>query len=242
MLSLNQQLNPQRPRASHDRTFAPGEKVIARHLGEIGWGLFAAVDFAAGETILWLNPKDSRGRFAAWHTTYNQTPSEFGILMVPGFYWLPDETHPFCYINHSCDENCGFIHWGRIEDQGLRIVAYRSIRQGEQFFLDYALMTAHYEIGLDNRMWNITPCLCGSPTCRHQVAAFSTLPPSHQVAAALPNGPVAGRVLAHLIPSLPHVRDALRLHAPSLYMDYLEALQSQIACASSLYCAYGADS
>lgn len=242
MLSLNQELNPQRPRANHDRTFNANEKIIARHLGEIGWGLFAAVDFAVGETILWLNPKDSRGRFAAWNTAYNQAPSEFGILMVPGFYWLPDETHPFCYFNHACEENCGFTDWGRIEDQGVRIVAYRSIRQGEQLFLDYALMTTDYERGLDNRIWNITPCLCGSPTCRKKIAALANLSPSQQIAAALPNRPVGGRVLAHLLPTLPNVINALRQQAPDQYAAYLEALQSQIAYAGSLYFAYGADS
>lgn len=240
MLSLNRDINPQRPRLAHERTFGPDEKVIARHLGEIGWGIFATADFEAGETIIWLNPADPRGKFAPWHAVCDSLSSEFGYIMVPGFYWLPDETHPFCYFNHSCEQNCGFTNWGRIEDQGVRIIAYRSIRQGEQLTLDYALFTSIYETGMDGQVWSITPCLCGSPNCRGTIAALERLPLADQVSAVLPKNSITGRVLAHMLPNLPTPLAALHAQAPDQVAEYLEALQSQIAYTGRLYSSYKA--
>ena len=64
------------------------------------------------------------------------------------------------YINHSCKPNCVAVE-GYDDNDALTVEvrAKRSIRFGEELFLDYALVVHPDDVGTYQ-------CLCGERTCR----------------------------------------------------------------------------
>ncbi|MEM8678035.1 MAG: SET domain-containing protein-lysine N-methyltransferase [Planctomycetota bacterium] len=68
---------------------------------------------------------------------------------------------PFCYLNHSCEPNCEFIHSDDddvadiLEARRLYIIALRDIEAGEQLTIDYGWAAP-----------SAIRCLCGAPNCR----------------------------------------------------------------------------
>ncbi len=216
--------------------FVHEENVLARFVGDIGWGLFAETDFEVGDSILWLDVlNDPRGKIEHWHNSFGDGFVDRSYTIVPGFGWGTNDAHPFWYINHSCSANCGFKDWGRIQESGVPIVAYRRIARGEQIMLNYGLFTTAYDGGPDGRTWTMNPCLCGMPDCKGFAVGFDRMPPELQMQELLPDGPVTGRALAHILPSVPAALSALRLAAPSLFQQYLDVLQEQLATSNALY-------
>lgn len=211
--------------------------VMARHLGQIGWGLFAQTDFAAGEVIVWLEPRhDPRVKLITAPHAY-ATNDEYGYFISPHVFCTATETHPFRYLNHSCTANVGLRNWGRIEADGVAIVAHREIVRGEQLTLDYATISTVYDNSLSGIVWFMSPCLCGSPACRCAIHSFHQLPLQEQLRAVLPSDAVSGKVLAHLLPQLEPVVTALREASPSLYREYLEALHDQVGFSNTMIAA-----
>lgn len=124
-------------------------------------GVFAAHDFATGETVLVLD--DSRvvdeahplrpelGEYA-YHCDY----LEGGKVVLQGY--------PERHVNSSCDPNA---YARRSGDEGV-VVARRPIKAGEEINCDY-IIDCHGGI-----VWN---CNCGSPRCRRVVpSSFFELP------------------------------------------------------------------
>jgi hypothetical protein len=131
-----------------------------------GVGVFAARDFAEGETVLLMD--DSRvvdaehplrpglGEFER-HCDY----LEGGKVILQKF--------PERHINSSCDPNA----YARRDARGSRVVARRHIRPGEEITYDY-IIDCH-----GGEVWE---CRCGSARCRGIiVSSFFELPLAWQL-------------------------------------------------------------
>ena len=140
--------------------------VYVSESGIHGLGVFAAREFAAGETVLALD--DSRvvdeehplrpelGEYAH-HCDY----LEGGKVVLQGY--------PERHVNSSCDPNA----YARRSAGGGVVVARRAIRAGEEITCDY-IIDCHGGI-----VWR---CDCGSPRCRRVVpSSFFELPVEAQL-------------------------------------------------------------
>ena len=87
----------------------------------------------------------------------------YTLQIGPGTYI--DLGEPGRYANHSCDPNAGVEGTG---PHGLKLVAIRPIRRGEEVCFDYSTT-------MDEDHWTM-PCRCGNPECRGIVADFKELP------------------------------------------------------------------
>ncbi|MFH1425808.1 MAG: SET domain-containing protein-lysine N-methyltransferase [Candidatus Kerfeldbacteria bacterium] len=68
-------------------------------------------------------------------------------------------THPYVYMNHSCNPNV-FIKHETIARS--KFYAMRDIKKGEQFTYDYGVNAMDQ---IDKELWK-TKCKCGSKNCR----------------------------------------------------------------------------
>ena len=140
--------------------------VYVAESGIHGVGVFAARDFAAGETLIRMD--DSRvvdeehplrpelGEFAH-HCDY----LEGGMVILQGY--------PERHVNSSCDPNA----YARRSAGESVVVARRAIRAGEEITSDY-IIDCHGGL-----VWQ---CNCGSPRCRRVVpSSFFELPVEAQL-------------------------------------------------------------
>jgi hypothetical protein len=131
-----------------------------------GLGVFAARDFAAGETLLRMD--DSRvvdaehplrpelGEYAH-HCDYLAG----GLVVLQGY--------PERHVNSSCDPNA----YARRGGGESLVVARRAVRAGEEITCDY-IIDCH-----GGEVWR---CACGSPRCRGVVpSSFFELPVEAQL-------------------------------------------------------------
>jgi hypothetical protein len=122
---------------------------------DLGRGLFAGQDFAAGEVILkFTGPTISLADALA------KEDEQSNALQIGDRLYIDLES-PGVFGNHSCDPNAGIM-----EDRVL--VALRLISRGEEIRYDYS--TTMWE-----EMWTM-PCQCGSSRCRSVVRDFPELP------------------------------------------------------------------
>ena len=130
-----------------------------------GVGVFAARDFAAGETLMALD--DSRVvdaehplRPELGEYEYHCDYLEGGKVVLQGF--------PERHVNSSCDPNAYARRGG---GEGV-VVARRDIKAGEEITCDY-IIDCH-----GGEVWQ---CNCGSALCRRTiVSSFFELPPEWQ--------------------------------------------------------------
>lgn len=122
---------------------------------DVGCGVFANRDIAAGETILRFS-----GPVIDFAETRRRGPKECMAMQIGPDRYL-DTRPPGVFVNHSCDPNAGIR-------EDVRLVALRLIRRGEEIRFDYS--TTMEEQSFTMR------CLCGAPECRGTVADFSLLP------------------------------------------------------------------
>jgi SET domain-containing protein len=135
--------------------------VYVKESGIHGRGIFAAREFAAGETVLVLD--DSRVvdaehplRPELGEYEYHCDYLEGGKVVLQGF--------PERHVNSSCDPNTYALRRGGEN----RVIARRAIRAGEEITSDY-IIDCHGGI-----VWQ---CNCGSPRCRKIVpSSFFELP------------------------------------------------------------------
>lgn len=133
-----------------------GETGLYLDRTQVGWGVFAAKSFAAGEHIL---------TFAGPEISLRQTLELGRWSMYPiqiGEDRYIDCRPPAAFLNHSCEPN------GAVKDT-VRLVAGRAIQPGEEITMDYSTtMSGDCETGMT--------CLCGSPRCRKVITNFEDLP------------------------------------------------------------------
>lgn len=140
--------------------------VIVAVSGIHGLGVFAARDFAAGETVLVMDDsrvvdedhplRPERGEFD-YHCDY----LEGGKVIL--------QQSPERHINSSCDPNV----YARRSGTTSRVVARRGIRAGEEITYDY-IVDCH-----GGEVWQ---CRCGSRRCRGTiVSSFFELPLELQI-------------------------------------------------------------
>ena len=135
--------------------------VYVSESGIHGVGVFAARDFAAGETVLVLD--DSRVvdeehplRPELGEYEYHCDYLEGGKVVLQGY--------PERHVNSSCDPNA----YARRRGGESVVVARRAIGAGEEITCDY-IIDCHGGI-----VWR---CNCGSPRCRRVVpSSFFELP------------------------------------------------------------------
>ena len=68
---------------------------------------------------------------------------------------------PGCYVNHSCDPNCGIRN-------STTLVAMRPIHPGEEITFDYAMTEQQLSMPFE--------CVCETPTCRGRIGGYVELP------------------------------------------------------------------
>jgi hypothetical protein len=126
------------------------------------YGLFALQPIPAGTNVIIMGGKIVSGKFLPKLDKRNQQMS----LQIDNDKWLiPNQVlsygiAPFtyetaCYINHSCDPNCGM-------EDATRIVTMRDIGTNEQITIDYA-MVRNGTLVLDV---DVFACFCNSGSCR----------------------------------------------------------------------------
>jgi hypothetical protein len=215
-------------RASDQKLLSTKSKVVAKYIGEIGWGLFAEAGFAPGDPICWLKMgKTVSSWLLPWADSFGQY-FERSFTVVPDFAWCPSCEHPFWYINHSCQANSGFVNWGRPIHGSIPIIAYRRIVRGQQITMDYSLMTASYDGSPDGKPWSMTPCLCGESDCRGTITGFNRLPFDVQREAIRADAEFPGLVLAHILMDMPALVRILQQASPLAYLQYLDVLHRQV--------------
>jgi SET domain-containing protein len=121
-----------------------------------------------------ISPKSGRGLFAAefikkdeWIAEWSGEPvyeielSKFPadrhsncVQIGPDTYLVPTTLTDGDFVNHSCEPNSG------VQDLAT-LVALRDIMPGEEITYDYAMT--------DTSAYDEFTCLCGTPSCRHQI-------------------------------------------------------------------------
>ncbi|HYG33741.1 MAG TPA: SET domain-containing protein-lysine N-methyltransferase [Clostridia bacterium] len=122
---------------------------------DVGLGVFANQDLAAGEFILKIE-----GPIIDFAETKRRGPRECMAIQI-GYDRYIDTQAPGVFVNHSCDPNAGI-------QQDKNLVALRGIRKGQEIRYDYSTTMEEQSFTM--------PCLCGAPGCRRIVRDFSTLP------------------------------------------------------------------
>lgn len=122
---------------------------------KFGKGLFANREFKVGKVLFTFT-----GEIIHFTDTISLGDKEsYPIQIDKSKYLNPDE--PWCFINHSCDPNCGI-------NSNLELVAIKDIKVGDEIYFDYS--TSMLE-----RHWQME-CLCEAPNCRQVVKDFDLLP------------------------------------------------------------------
>jgi len=127
------------------------------HLGK---AVFAAVGFAAGDTII----RFSGARIAADRVPGGVAGQQDRYVQIAAREFLGPSGRVDDLINHSCAPNSGL----RFTSDGPILVALRAIPPGEEIAWDYSTTLA----GGD---WAMS-CACGSDACRGTIGDFADLP------------------------------------------------------------------
>jgi hypothetical protein len=133
---------------------------VKTDLSKFGKGLFSTYNFKKDEVIF---------KFTGYKMHFEDTillgdKECYPIQVGKDLYIYADE--PFCFINHSCEPNCGI-------NEHLELIALEDIKIDEELFFDYS--TTMLE-----RRWQMN-CLCNSPFCRNLIQDFDLLPEQTQL-------------------------------------------------------------
>lgn len=137
--------------------FRRARSLVVVRPSRIGDGVFATCRFAEGAEL----------------TSFAAPRFRFGRHTVP----LEGGTSPRTFtracglgdfVNHSCDPNAGL----RYTDEGVTLVAIRTIVSGDEVSWDYSTALAHVSEQLI--------CECGAANCRGVIGSFSSLPAERQ--------------------------------------------------------------
>jgi SET domain-containing protein len=127
--------------------------------GKFGKGAFAKAPFHAPETIMeFSGPRLTRSELPKPYEEHDDRYVQIDTDMYMGPSGDLDD-----FVNHSCDPNAGLI----IEKDGVRLVAIRDIRVGEEIMWDYSTT-------MDEDDWEME-CHCKSPLCRKRIRDFKHL-------------------------------------------------------------------
>lgn len=149
-----------------------------------GFGVFANVPFAAGETIHVMSGKNISFVGAGIRVIRGQLTIDNPLNIGKYRYRLLDD--PSVRFNHNCDPNAGL----RKEAE---MFAYRDIAAGEEITFDYSLTVLPTPFTARWRM----PCGCGAPSCRGTVTDIRGVP-SERIAELQRRGALQDFVLAWL--------------------------------------------
>lgn len=126
---------------------------------DLGRGLFAGCDFAAGEKILEL-----LGPIITFADTVAMGEKEPNPLQIEKDTYI-DLQEPAVFINHSCEPSTGIVDC-RV------LVALRDIKTGDEIRFDYSTT-------MEENHWTMK-CRCGVASCRGVVEDFRRLHPATQ--------------------------------------------------------------
>lgn len=129
---------------------------VEEGISRFGKGLFSTMSFRPGNVISVIS-----GSPMTFLDTIHLGEQEcYPIQIGRDNYLYTDE--PLCFINHSCEPNCGI-------NDSQELVAIAAIEPGEELFFDYS--TTMFE-----RHWEMN-CQCGTASCRGVIKDFDSLPP-----------------------------------------------------------------
>lgn len=136
-------------------------RIVARRSPIHGNGVFAAVDIAAGTTLI-----EYRGTLLTHAQADKRYPGNADtghtfLFTLNDRYVLDanDGGNIARWINHSCDPNCE-----PLEDEGrIFIHALRNIPAGEELSFDYGLVI---DMRYTPKLKAEYPCWCGTAACR----------------------------------------------------------------------------
>jgi hypothetical protein len=114
--------------------------------GAQGRGLFLTATARRGEVLFQVTGRERRD---VYDKRMGVGRTWFGL--GTGVWVAPARENPGRFLNHSCEPN---VRLG----PGLRVIATRALRPGEQVVVDYATTE-------EDPFWSMT-CRCGSTRCR----------------------------------------------------------------------------
>jgi uncharacterized protein len=149
---------------------AANPPLVVRPSQIAGSGLFAARDFAAGDTIILVWGKICR---KINHTAVDALsfPDWIGVAET---VWIDTEGLGR-FLNHSCDPNSFLSSYREYEEAGdaigeYTLLALRDIKAGEEVSMDYSWTEC------DDR-WGMS-CSCNASTCRSTIGPVQSLAPT----------------------------------------------------------------
>lgn len=157
-------------------------KVKLFNTKKYGKGVFAIAPIRKGEVIAVFDGKIYEDDFESWtEDLYNHT------IQIAKATWQ-DSKGLARYINHSCEPNCGI-------KKLTKVVAMRSIAQGEEITWDY-------EMTEKNLYWKMR-CRCGHFSCRKIIGNYANMPKSVRKK-------YAGYISDWLLPAKKYLRQRLK--------------------------------
>ncbi len=134
------------------------KKIRIAETENMGKGLFAKEHISKGEIIY-----DGEGGKVYEAESCNKLPptQRDHAMQFAEHQWI-DTKGLECYINHSCEPNCGIK--GKFQ-----VVAMRDIEKGEQLTYDYEMT--------EDSDWRMH-CKCKTKSCRTLIGAFRNMPES----------------------------------------------------------------
>jgi len=140
--------------------------VEVRPSGVHGCGAFAARDLPVGATLgSYAGRRYTEEEAAAieWDSTLTYLFSLSDGTLIDGAQGGNATRH----LNHACDPNCEAIELRLDNDSiDLRIQTTRSVRAGDELFIDYALAVG------DDELPSAFPCHCRAANCRGTLLAL----------------------------------------------------------------------
>ena len=128
---------------------------IVLDVKNIGKGLFANKNFKEGELITEIDLSGLKSYSSEEIKVHPQ--NEHADYVGRGRYVI--SSHPYAYMNHSCDPNVLVKHETIARS---KYYAMRDIKKGEQLTYDYGVNAMDQ---IDKELWRIK-CKCGSKNCR----------------------------------------------------------------------------
>jgi hypothetical protein len=151
--------------------------------------------------------------------------------VAPGWYFCPNDGHPFWYLNHSCKPNVAYRNWASYENgSAVPLVALQEIHVDDEVVIDYSTMTTYNDGEEEDAPWTMK-CLCGASNCRRLLKDFFHLPRTLQMDMLLMRAPVCGIVPAFILNESQMLVDELRRRAPEMFEGYQSVLAMQFALA-----------
>jgi len=144
--------------------FRPANNLFRVDENHLGKAVFAAADFAEGDTLIEFTGR----RFRADQVPSLMRGDQDRFVQVTPDHYMGPSGRIDDLVNHSCAPNAGL----RFTETGIFLVAVRAIAKGEEVSWDYSTT-------LKESNWHMI-CQCRDPACRRVIGNFDSLDADRQ--------------------------------------------------------------